>query len=372
MRVETIAVHAGAGTEPHSGDIAPAIHLSTTFEHGPAGEEIHGYGYIRENSPTQARLEEAMQQLESGAAAVVFASGMAAGAAVLQSLGPGSHAIFPEDIYVDFRGLITAYGPKWGLEATFVPTGSIEAIKAAVRRQTKLIWVETPSNPLLQITDIQAVADIAKTCGAQAAVDNTFATPMLQQPLSLGADVVVHATTKYCGGHNDVQGGVVILKHRDPLYDQLLSARRFLGAVASPFASWLVLRGLRTLHCRMERHCSNAAAIADALSRSCKVETVYYPGLETHPGNDIAVRQMSKFGGIISFLVKGGYEDAVRAASRVRLFTNATSLGGTESLIEHRASTEGKGTRTPPNLLRLSAGLEHHDDLIDDLLTALS
>jgi len=372
MRAETIAVHAGAEIDPLMGAVVPPIFLSTTYEHGPASEQIYGYAYIRENNPTQSRLEEAMRQMEGGDAAFVFSSGMAAGAAILQSLTPKSHVIFPDDMYADFRKLTKEYLPKWGIETTALGTEKVEHVREAMRPNTRLVWLESPSNPLLRITDIFAVSEVAHEAGALVLVDNTFATPVLQRPLDLGADIVLHATTKYCGGHSDVQGGALVLRRRDSLYDSLLQTRTLLGAVASPFASWLVLRGLRSLHCRIEKHCSNAAILAAALANSEHVEAVYYPGLAAHPGHEIASRQMKGFGGMLSFLVRGGYDAAVRAASRVKLFINATSLGGTESLIEHRASTEGKGSKTPGNLLRLSVGLEHPADLLEDLFQALS
>ena len=352
--------------------MSPPIVLSTTYDHGPANEQPFGYEYIRENNPTQARLEEAMRQLEGGEAALVFSSGMATGAAVLQSLAPNSHVIFPEDMYVDFRHLAQEYLPKWQIQTVFVGTEDAAKVKEAIKPNTKLVWLESPSNPRLKISDISAISEIAHEAGAQVLVDNTFATPVLQRPLELGADIVLHSTTKYCGGHSDVQGGILVLKRRDSLYENLLRTRTVLGAVASPFGSWLVLRGLRTLHCRVEKHSANAAFLASALSRSEHVEDVYYPGLASHPGHEIASRQMRGFGGVLSFLVKGGRDEAIRVASRVALFINATSLGGTESLIEHRASTEGKGSTTPANLLRLSVGLEHPEDLLEDLLQALA
>jgi cystathionine gamma-synthase len=371
MRPETIAVHAGAEADSASGALAPPLNLSTTFEHGPASEETHGYLYIREKNPTQARLEDAMTQLEGGKAALVFSSGMGAGAALLQSLTPGSHVIFPDDIYVDFRTLSRDYLPKWGIESSTAGMQDIAQLKQAMRPNTRLVWLETPSNPLMRITDIKAAAGLAHAAGARVLVDNTFATPVLQQPLELGADIVLHSTTKYCGGHSDVQSGCLVFRET-AFCETVLHTRKVLGAVASPFSSWLVLRGLRTLFCRMERHSVNAAAIANALMTSSNVEAVYYPGLSGHPGHNVASRQMRGFGGMLSFLVKGGWDEAVRVASRVKLFTNATSLGGTESLIEHRASAEGKDSQAPPNLLRLSVGLEHPDDLIEDLQQALA
>lgn len=370
MRLETIAVHAGAEIDAATGALAPPLHLSTTFEHGPAAEAIHQFLYIREKNPTQSRLEGALRDLEGGAAALVFSSGMAAAAALLQTLLPGSHVVFSDDIYIDVRNLVRDFLPLWRVESTSAELCDVDALRGAIRPNTKLIWIETPSNPLMKILDISAIADVAHQAGVQLVVDNTFASPILQRPLALGADVVLHSTTKYCGGHSDVQGGALVVKHRE-LLDKLFHVRDILGAVASPFNSWLILRGLRSLPCRMERHCANAAAVAAALSASPRIEVVYHPGLPSHPGHEVARRQMKNFGGMLSFLVRGGREEALRVASRVRLFVNATSLGGTESLIEHRASSEGKASNAPPNLLRVSVGLEHPDDLIEDLLQAL-
>ncbi len=371
MRLETLAVHAGSEVDPVTGAVAPPIHLSTTFEHGPACEEIHGYSYIREKNPTQTRLEEAMAKLEGGETALAFASGLGAACAVLQSLEPGAHVIFPDDVYTGVRNLRREFVPHWGIETTVVDMTNFDTVKAAVRTNTRLLWAETPSNPMMKITDLAPLAEIAHAAGAELLVDNTFATPMLQRPLELGADIVLHSTTKYCGGHSDVQGGCLVLKSRERWGEKFYRTRMLMGASASPFASWLILRGLRSLDCRMERHSSNAAAVAAALASSSKVEQVCYPGLPSHPGHEVARRQMKSFGGMLSFQLRGGYDEAIRVASRVKLFTNATSLGGTESLVEHRASSEGKGTTVPQNLLRLSVGLEHADDLIDDLMQAL-
>jgi cystathionine gamma-synthase len=371
LRLETIAVRAGAETDPATGALAPPLHLSTTFEHGPASEAIHGFRYIREKNPTQLRLEAALRDLEGGLAALVFSSGMAASAAMLQALKLGSHVIFSDDIYIDVRNLARDFLPAWGIESSVVNLQDLEALKSALRPTTNLIWIETPSNPLLKILDIRAIGRIAHAAGAQLLVDNTFATPILQRPLTLGADVVLHSTTKYCGGHSDVGGGCLVVKSQE-LLDRLLHVREILGAIASPFNSWLILRGLRSLSCRMERHSANGTAVASALAACPAVETVYYPGLPSNAGYDVAQRQMKVFGGMLSFLVRGGREEALRVASRVQLFTNATSLGGVESLIEHRASSEGKMSRAPQNLLRLSVGLEHPDDLVEDLLQAIA
>jgi cystathionine gamma-synthase len=371
MKIETLAVHAGAEVDSTTGAIAAPIHLSTTFEHGPANEELHGYIYVRDKNPTQDRLEEALRVLEGGEAALAFASGMGASATLLQVLGANSHVIFPDDVYVHVRVAHEDYLPQWGIAATVVDMQSPAAVERAIRPNTKLVWAETPSNPRLHITDIAAVSDIAHAAGALLVVDNTIATPVLQRPFDLGADIVLHSTTKYCGGHSDVQGGCLILKNRDPLHDKLFRARMVLGAVCSPFNSWMVLRGLRTLPCRMERHAASAMAVAKALRSSEYVEQVLYPGLSSHPGHDVATRQMTGFGGVLSVMVKGGWTEAVAVAARVKLFRNATSFGGVESLIEHRASAEGVASRAPNNLLRLSIGLEHPDDLIADLLQAL-
>lgn len=380
MRLQTLAVHAGAEIDSETGAIAPPIHLSTTFEHGTACEETHGYSYIREKNPTQTRLEEAMAKLEGGESALAFASGMGATCSVMQSLAPGSHVIFPDDAYTGFRNLYREYLANWGIEHTVVDMTNLVELRAAIRPSTKIVLAETPSNPMLKVTDLTAVAEIAHAAQADLLVDNTFATPMLQRPIEFGADIVLHSTTKYCGGHSDVQGGCLVLKSSARWKEPLYRTRMIMGAAASPFNSWLILRGLRSLDCRMERHSANAAKVAAALEASPKVERVCYPGLLSHPGHDLARRQMKLFGGMLSFQLKGGagnglgsgYDEALRVASRVQLFTNATSLGGTESLIEHRASSEGQGTRVPQNLLRVSVGLEHADDLIEDLTHALS
>jgi cystathionine gamma-synthase len=367
----TRAVHAGGKPDPATGAIAPPIHLSTTFEHGPAGEIPLGYMYIRESNPTQTRLEQALAEIEGGSSAVVFGSGLAAGAAYLQALPAGSHVIFPDDIYYGFRTIAQEFLPRWGMDSTALDMADLARVRAAVRPNTRVIWAETPSNPLMKIVDLAALAEIAHGAGAQLIVDGTFATPALQRPLELGADVVLHATTKYLGGHSDVQGGVLIYREKGDAVGKVEHIRHILGAVSSPFNSWLVLRGLRSLPCRMERHSANGLAVAKALAANPNIEAVHYPGLESHPGHAVAAGQMSGFGGMLSFRVKGGRDAAIRVASRVRLLTNATSLGGTESLIEHRASSEGPSSPTPQNLLRVSVGLEHPDDLIEDLTQAL-
>jgi cystathionine gamma-synthase len=371
MKPETIAVHAGGEPDTATGALAAPIHLSTTFEHGPEAERLHGYLYIREGNPTQTRLEQALAALEGGESALVFASGLAAGTAYLQALPPGSHVIFPDDVYYDFHTIARDLLPRWGMESSVVSMTDPAAVRSALRPSSRLLWVETPSNPLLKVTDIAMVSEIAHAGGASVLVDGTFATPILQQPLELGADVVLHSTTKYFGGHSDVQGGALVARRSDATFARAQKLRQLLGGVASPFNSWLVLRGMRSLGCRVERHAANALAVAEALGAHPAVEAVHYPGLRSHPGHEIARRQMRAFGGMLSLRVRGGRSRAVDAVSRVKLFRNATSLGGTESLIEHRASSEGPSSTTPDNLLRASVGLEHPDDLIDDLLQAL-
>jgi cystathionine gamma-synthase len=371
MRFETRAVHAAAEPDSETGALAPPLHLSTTFEHGPAGERRAGHLYIRESNPTQSRLEAALAVLDGGEAALVFSSGVAAGAAYLQSLDPGSHVLLHRDIYYAFKTMALEFLPRWGLEASFVDMTDLQATRAAIRPATRLIWAETPTNPLLQVLDLRAIVAEAARANARVLVDGTFATPALQRPLELGADVVLHSTTKYLGGHGDVQGGALVFRKRDDMAERSQHHRHILGPVASPFASWVVLRGLRTLACRVERQSQNALAIARALEGNRGLRSVHYPGLPSNPGHEIAKRQMTGFGAMMSLRVNGGKEGALRVAGRVRLFRNATSLGSVESLLEHRVSVESPDTTTPDDLLRLSIGLEHPDDLIEDLREAI-
>ncbi|HET9229042.1 MAG TPA: aminotransferase class V-fold PLP-dependent enzyme, partial [Thermoanaerobaculia bacterium] len=273
--------------------------------------------------------------------------------------------------YYGFRIAAGEYLPNWGIASTAVAMQDLREVEAAIRPETRLVWMESPSNPLLKVTDIRAVADLARRAGALTLIDSTFATPALQRPIGMGVDVVLHSTTKYFGGHSDVQGGALVFARRDDLFEKTDHVRHVLGAVSSPFNSWLVLRGLRTLACRIAVQSANALAVARALESSPAVSAVHYPGLESNPGHEVAKRQMSGFGGMLSFQLRGGKEAALRTVSRARLFTRATSLGGVESLIEHRASSEGPQSRTPQDLIRLSIGLEHPDDLIADLEQAL-
>jgi cystathionine gamma-synthase len=371
MHFETRAIHAGARVDDETGAVAPPLHLSTTFERAIDGDPSHGYSYIRDENPTQNRLEEALAAIDSGERALAFASGMAAGAAILQSAGPGGHILLPDDSYYAFRALANEYFPAWGLTSELVPMEDLDRVRAAARTGTAIIWAESPSNPLMKIVDIAGLAEIAHAADARLVVDGTFATPALQRPIELGADLVLHSTTKYLGGHSDVQGGSVTFAREDAFFERVERTRTLTGGVASPFNSWLILRGIRTLSVRMRVHSANAAAVAAFLDRHPRVEAVYYPGLPAHPRHEVASRQMSSFGGMLSFLVRGGRDEALAVAARARLFIRATSLGGVESLIEHRASSEGHASQTPQNLLRLSVGLEHEDDLIADLAQAL-
>jgi cystathionine gamma-synthase len=372
MHIETLAVHAGSPVDPKTGAVTPPIHLSTTFERAPDGSFPGGFIYSRSGNPNRQALEACLAQLEGGAAAAAFSSGQAATFAILQSLGPGDHVIAPEDAYYGTADLLLDHFSHWGLETTLADMTNPAAVEAAVRPNTRLLWAETPSNPRIRVTDIAALVEIARRASARVACDNTWATPMLQHPLQLGADLVMHATTKYLGGHSDILGGAVVARENDEFFARIRQVQSTAGAVPSPFESWLVMRGIRTLPYRMRAHSANALAIARYLAAHPRIEHVYYPGLETDEGYAVASRQMSLPGGMLSFLLRGaGREETMAMSARLQIFTRATSLGGPESLIEHRASIEGPRTRAPENLLRVSVGLEHHEDLIADLAQAL-
>ncbi|MCU1346991.1 MAG: Cystathionine gamma-synthase [Acidobacteria bacterium] len=372
MHFETKAIHGGSHVDTATGAVATPIHLSTTFERDAQGETPRGYAYIRDGNPTQTQLERALAAIDSAEGALHFASGMAAGTTLLQCLEPGAHVILPDDSYIGFNQLGHELLPKWGLTVDFVAMEDLDAVRRAIRRETKVLWGESPSNPLLKVVDLAALAAIAKEQGALFVVDSTFATPALQRPIELGADVVLHSTTKYLGGHSDVQGGSLAFRENGALLQRVDHTRHLVGGVASPFNSWLVLRGIKTLAVRMRVHCANAMAVARFLEQHPRVEVVHYPGLESHPRHDVAKRQMSDFGGMVSFRVRGTRAETLAVAARVKLFTRATSLGGIESLLEHRQSSEGPGSPTPENLIRMSIGLEHPDDLITDLEQALT
>ena len=370
MRPETLFVHAGSEPDPATGAVIPPLHLSTTFRHGPAGERVAGFEYVREGNPNTVQLETALATLERGAAALAFASGMAAITALLDSLPAGAHVIYPLDCYAGLRVLVTEFLPQRGLTSTAVDVTDADAVRAAITPVTRCLWLETPSNPQLRICDIAELAMFAHDRGILVACDNTFATPLLQQPLALGADVVMHSTTKYFGGHSDVLGGALVFARRDALFDAVAHRRHITGGVPSPFNAWITLRGLRSLPARMAMHCRNARAVAEFLTAHPRVEAVHWPGLPGHAGHAIAAKQMRDFGGMLSVQIRGGREPALAFASKLKLFTNATSLGGCESLVEHRASVEGTNPVSPQNLLRISVGLEHPDDLVDDLRQA--
>ncbi len=371
MKTETTSIHGGHAVDPATGAVASPIHLSTTFERGPDGEYPLGYYYSRSANPNRQALEESLSALEGGAAAAAFASGSMAMMAILQALSPADHVIAPQDIYYGIRRIIQEIFLPWGLEVTFVDMTRTEEVARAVQDNTRLLIVETPSNPLLKITDLRAISAIARQNGAFLACDNTIATPVLQRPLDLGADFAVHATTKYLSGHSDVVGGMVVTREENQLFERIRLVQTVGGAIPSPFDCWLALRGIQTLPLRMKAIAENGLAIARFLADHPAVENVLYPGLKNNPYHQRASGQMAGFGGLMSILVRGDRERAMATTARVKLFTRATSFGGPHSLIEHRASMESPGTTTPENLLRLSIGLENADDLIADLAQAL-
>jgi len=372
-RFETLAVHAGHGVDPATGAVTEPIHLSTTFERSPEGAYPHGYLYSRNDNPNRHSLEAALASLEGGSACAAFGSGLAAVTAIFQGLQPGDHVVAPTDIYHGTANVLKHLFAKWQVTAAFVDMTDADGVAAAVRAnaKTRIVWIETPSNPLLQCVDIAAMAAIAHAAGARAVADNTFASPALQRPLDLGCNLVMHATTKYLGGRSDVMGGAVITRADDDAFAQVRTAQLYGGAVPSPFDCWLVMRSLPTLPWRMQAHCANAMKVATFLRAHPRVLVVHYPGLDDSPFHAVAKKQMSGFGGMLSFEAKGGKEAAMAVAAHVDIFTRATSLGGVESLIEHRASIEGPESKTPQGLLRVSIGLEHASDLIDDLAQAL-
>ncbi|WP_016701358.1 cystathionine gamma-synthase [Actinoalloteichus spitiensis] len=371
----TNAIHAGQEPDPTTGSVIVPIHATSTYAQDGVGGLRGGYEYSRTGNPTRTALEECLAALESGRFARAFGSGMAATDAVLRAVcRPGDHILIPNDAYGGTFRLVDKILTQWGIEYTPVPLSDLDAVRAAVRPTTRLLWCETPTNPLLTVADIAGLAQVAADADARLVVDNTFASPYLQTPLALGADVVVHSTTKYLGGHSDVVGGAAVTS--DPELDEKLAfLQNGAGAVPGPFDAWLTLRGLKTLAVRMDRHCDNAERIAVALGEHPRVRAVYYPGLPTHPGHEVAVKQMRRGGGMISFLVDSE-ETALEVCSRTELFTLAESLGGVESLIEHpgrmtHASTAGSQLQVPAELVRLSVGIEDVNDLLDDLLSAL-
>ena len=370
--LETLLAHAGCQADPQTGAVVSPLHLSTTFERAQDGSFPHGYHYARSGNPTRNQFETTLAQLEGGAGCVACASGMAASMAVLQALRPGDHLILPDDVYFGVRHLVTSLFEAWGLTYTAVDLTDLDALERALRPETRLVWAETPSNPLLKITDLAAVADLIRTSEAHLIVDSTWTTPLLQRPLDLGADLVLHSVTKYLAGHADVLGGAVIAKTEDDFFDRIRAVQAAAGPVMDPFSAWLSMRGMRSLAARLRLQCASAGRLASFLDSHPGVTRVHYPGLPSHPGHDVARRQMKDFGGMLSFEVNGSETNAMAVAARLQVFTRATSLGSTESLIEHRASIEVPPSPTPKTLLRVSVGLEHVEDLLEDLSQALA
>ncbi|MET7461463.1 cystathionine gamma-synthase [Nonomuraea sp. NPDC005501] len=373
---ETLAIHAGQEPDPLTGAVVPPIYATSTYKQDGVGGLRSGYEYSRSANPTRTALEEALAAVEGGARGLAFASGLAAEDTLLRTVcRPQDHVIIPNDAYGGTYRLFAKVNARWDLHFDPVSLGDLDAVAAAMTQKTRIVWLETPTNPLLGIADIAALAQLAHDNGSLLVVDNTFASPYLQQPLALGADVVVHSTTKYIGGHSDVVGGALVAADRG-LGDELAYHQNAMGSVAGPFDAWLTLRGLKTLGVRMDRHCDNAERVVDLLRAHPRVTQVLYPGLEEHPGHEAAAKQMKRFGGMVSFRVAGGEEEAVAVCNRAELFTLGESLGGVESLIEHpgrmtHASAAGSPLEVPGDLVRLSVGIETIDDLLADLSRAL-
>lgn len=371
---DTLAIHAGQPPDPTTGAVMTPIYQTSTYVQSDLGKH-KGFEYSRTDNPTRTALQSCIAALEGGEYGLAFASGMAATDTLLRLVGPGQHVLVGDDVYGGTYRLFDKILRHYGLEFSYVNMANLSAVADAMRPETRLVWLETPTNPLLKLADIAAISELAHRQAAQVVVDNTFATPYLQQPLKLGADFVVHSTTKYMGGHSDVVGGAIVTSDR-AAYDQLKFLQNAIGAVPGPMDCWLVLRGLKTLPLRMERHCANARRIATFLASHPAVNKVYYPGLESDPGHALATRQMRDFGGMISFIVKGGLAAARRVVTRTEIFALAESLGGVESLIEQpasmtHASVADSALAVDPGLIRLSVGIEHIDDLLADLEAAM-
>lgn len=373
---ETLAIHAGQEPDPATGAVVPPIYQVSTYAQDGVGGKRGGYEYSRTGNPTRAALEECVAALDAGRRGLAFASGMAAEDCLLRAVcSPGDHIVIPSDAYGGTFRLVARVLERWGLSWSAAPLDDVAAVRATLRPETKVVWVESPTNPLLGIADISALAELAHGAGALLVVDNTFASPYVQQPLALGADAVVYSTTKYMGGHSDLVGGALVTRTQE-LGDEIAFHQNTMGAVPGPFDAWLVLRGLKTLGVRMQRHCASAARVAGMLREHARVSEVLYPGLPGHPGHDVAAKQMRDFGGMVSFRVRGGEDAAVRVCERTRLFILGESLGGVESLIEHpgrmtHASAAGSPLEVPSDLVRLSVGIEDVQDLLADLSYAL-
>ncbi|HTK17984.1 MAG TPA: aminotransferase class I/II-fold pyridoxal phosphate-dependent enzyme [Mucilaginibacter sp.] len=371
MKIETIAIHAGNHNDESSKAVIQPITMSTTFVREEDGSFPTGYIYSRSSNPNRKSLENVLAKLESGADAAAFSSGNAAGMSVFQTLKPSTHIIGPDDMYHGLRNQIKNIFADI-LEFDFVDINDPAVLAAHIKPNTGLIWVETPSNPLLKITDIKAIVETARKHNIKVVCDNTFATPIGQQPLALGADIVMHSSTKYFGGHSDLMGGVLITSEKNEWWTKIRQVQEMGGAIPSPMDCYYLTRSIKTLPYRVKGHVHNAQLLAEYLEKHPKIERVMYPGLLSHPQHAIAKEQMHNFGGMLSFCVKGGSDEARKVINKLKIFTQATSLGGVESLIEHRASVEGPDSKTPHNLLRVSVGLEHIDDLIEDLAQALN
>jgi cystathionine gamma-synthase len=372
MKIETLAIQTTLSHDANAGAVVAPIYLSTTFEREADGSYQHEHVYSRASNPNRQALEKSLAEIENGAVALSFSSGMAATTALFQSLKSGDHIIMPDDLYYATSVLVEEVFGQWGLTLTKVDMTDLEEIKKAIQPNTKLLWVETPSNPQLKITDIQAVADLAHSIGALVAVDNTWATPIMQRCFDLGVDVVMHSTTKYFGGHSDILSGALVFKEAGELSTKIATIQKLTGAVSSPFDCWLLSRGIKTLPLRVKAQTANAMKLAEYLSTHPQIEAVHYPGLPSHPQHEIAKKQMKGgFGGMLSVQVKGDAKNAMALTGKLKLFTTATSLGGVESLIEHRKSVESADSPTPENLLRVSVGIEDIEDLIEDWKIAL-
>ena len=376
LNIETLAVHVGREIEAGTGAVTPSITLATTFERAADGTFPDGkYVYTRSANPNRNGLERCIAAMEGGEIGIAFASGMAAASAILQALDPGDHAILPDDLYHGVRHVSHEVFGRWGLQVSYVDLTDLQAVENAIQKNTKLIWAETPSNPQLKINDLAALADLAHSIGAACTCDNTWATPILQQPLALGCDIAWHSTTKYFGGHSDVLGGMVVLKQDGELARRIRQNQSLVGGVPSPFDCWLLQRSIPTMPLRVRAQSETAMQVAQWLEDHPRVKRVYYPGLPSHPGHEVAKKQMRGFGAMLSFEMDASpttaKDQALAVTSKIKVFTRATSLGGVESLMEHRATVEGPDTKTPQGLLRTSVGLEHIDDLIADLAQAL-
>lgn len=368
MRLETKAIHAGLNVLKESSAVVPPMSPSTIFEFGEKGYSQAGeLSYTRAQNPNRAQLEALITDLEQGKDCATFSSGVAAAAAVFQAMKPGDHVILPDDVYHGNRQLIKKIMTPWGLQVDYVNMTDVRNIEQAITEDTGLIWIETPSNPLLQVTDIQAVVELADQHNILVCVDNTWPTPVNQLPLKLGADLSLHSTTKYLGGHSDIQGGAVVARRKDGFFEKIRNIQITAGAVPSPRDCWLLARSIRTLPYRMRGHNQNTERVARFLQDHPNVQKVFFPGLESDPGHQVAKQQMQGFGGMVSLLYDGNREETISVVSRSQLILNATSLGGVESTWQQRRSSEGDDSTTPQNLIRISVGLEHHEDLIADL-----